>query len=163
MWSLCSQMVLSPLLPTCNAWHTLQPWPNACVRSIACFCASCRPTQTLPLSIRRLAAIGLLEQHAVALCSEAPQDSVRGIYEAVRDRTAQPALDGPEGAARAQLAALQTLTRLLVACEMQQRDARLVKVRCCTCCSCSTCSMFHCCCCCRCCHGRRDGLSPSLC
>lgn len=80
-----------------------------------------------PLSLR-LAAIGLLEQHAVALCSEAPQDSVRGIYEAVRDRTAQPALDGPEGAARAQLAALQTLTRLLVACEMQQRDARLVKV-----------------------------------
>ena len=67
---------------------------------------------------------------------------MRGIYEAVRDRTAQPALDGPEGAARAQLAALQTLTRLLVACEMQQRDARLVKVRCFACCSCSTCLMF---------------------
>ncbi|KAI7845126.1 hypothetical protein COHA_001331 [Chlorella ohadii] len=80
-----------------------------------------------PLSLR-LAVLSLLEQHAVVLCADAPQDAVRGVYEAVRDRTAQPALDGPEGTARAQLAALQTLTRLLVACEMQQRDARLVKV-----------------------------------
>ncbi len=95
---------------------------------------------------RRLAVLSLLQQHAVVLCADAPQDAVRGVYEAVRDRTAQPALDGPEGTARAQLAALQTLTRLLVACEMQQRDARLVKVRCCCCCRCCICCCCACCC-----------------
>lgn len=62
---------------------------------------------------RRLAVLGMLEQHAVELCGDAPEQLVRALYEAVRDRSAAPS-DGPEGAARLQLAALQTLTSLCV-------------------------------------------------
>ena len=61
------------------------------------------------------------------LCGDAPQDAVRSLYEAARDRCAGPA-DGPQDAARLQLAALAALTTLLVRIEAWQRDARLVKV-----------------------------------
>lgn len=72
--------------------------------------------------------MALLEQHAVELCGDAPQDVLRALYEAVRERTATAAGDGPEGAARGQLVALRVLTSLLVQLDMPQRDARLVKV-----------------------------------
>lgn len=71
--------------------------------------------------------LALIDQHAVALCGEAPQDVVRALYEAARDRCAVAA-DGAAGAARLQLAALAALTSLFVRCETWQRDARLVKV-----------------------------------
>lgn len=89
---------------------------------------TCRRRWPLPAAARRLQVLGLLEQHAAALCGDAPQELVRLVYEAVRDGAAASAADGPEGAARAQLVALRVLTSLLVALEMQQRDARLVKV-----------------------------------
>lgn len=75
----------------------------------------------------RLQLLSMLERNAVALCGDVPEPLVRGLYEAVRDRIAAAA-DGPEGASRLQLAALQALTGLLVKLEMPQRDARLVKV-----------------------------------
>lgn len=84
---------------------------------------------TLTPGRRRLQVLDLLDAHAVALCGDAPQDLVRAVYEAVRDKLPSSLFnDGPEGGARVQLAALRTLTSLLVQLEMQQRDARLVKV-----------------------------------
>lgn len=62
------------------------------------------------------------------LCSDAPTDLLRQLYEIVRDRAAVPARDSPATAARMQQAALHTLTHLLVKLDMPQRDARLVKV-----------------------------------
>jgi hypothetical protein len=70
----------------------------------------------------------LLEERAVDLCSEAPVDALRQLYENVRDRAAAPGRDTPATAARLQLAALATCTQLLIKLEMPQRDARLVKV-----------------------------------
>ncbi|KAL4856842.1 hypothetical protein ACK3TF_002891 [Chlorella vulgaris] len=76
----------------------------------------------------RLQVLNLLEQRAVDLCSDAPTDLLRQLYEIVRDRAAVPARDSPATAARMQQAALHTLTQLLVKLDMPQRDARLVKV-----------------------------------
>lgn len=56
----------------------------------------------------------MLDQHAGELCGDAPEPLLRGLYEAIRDRSAAPS-DGPEGAARLQLAGLHTLTTMLVA------------------------------------------------
>lgn len=72
--------------------------------------------------------LGLLEQRAVELCGDAPTDLLRQLYEVVRDRAAAAPRDAPPTAARLQLAALHTLTQLLVKLDMPQRDARLVKV-----------------------------------
>jgi hypothetical protein len=81
----------------------------------------------LPFCTCRLRVLDLVEQQAVELCSEAPTDAVRALYEAARDRAVVRARDGP-AAPRVQQAALHAITQLLVKLEMQQRDARLVKV-----------------------------------
>jgi hypothetical protein len=72
--------------------------------------------------------LAALEQHAVVLCGDAPTDLTRQLYEVVRDRSAHGLALDPQGAARLQQAALGALTTLLISLEMQQRDARLVKV-----------------------------------
>lgn len=84
------------------------------------------PLHSGPCSLR-LQVLALLEAHAAELCGEAPQDVVRLLFECVRDRAVNTT-DGPEGVARVQLASLHALTTLLIKLEMQQRDARLVKV-----------------------------------
>lgn len=61
--------------------------------------------------------LALIDEHAVALCGEAPQDVVRALYESARDRCGTTCG-----------ATLAALTSLLVKLEMWQRDARLVKV-----------------------------------
>ena len=82
----------------------------------------------LALLLGRLAVLAMLEAHAVELCGEAPQDVLRLVFESVRDRATNAVVDGAEGATRVQLAALRANTTLLVKLEMQQRDARLMKV-----------------------------------
>lgn len=78
--------------------------------------------QAAALLACRLQVLALLEAHAADLCSDAPQDAVRHLFEVVRDRAAAPG-DAPEAAARLQLAALHALTTLLIKLDMPQRDA----------------------------------------
>jgi hypothetical protein len=72
--------------------------------------------------------LDFISQHCRTLCSSAPPDLLRTVYESVRDNTGIPSRDGEAEAEALRLHALTTLTNVLTGLNMLARDSRLVKV-----------------------------------